>query len=116
MIIVVSCAVFFSVFMWNNDKNTKRIVYPLICTIPLIPVNKGDEAFILFNKTHLTHYPDNGLLIPNRVSHQIDECTISRTEQDTNLGKQSKEIPLSSHMEDLIPIDSQATNDDDMVV
>ena len=67
-------------------------------------VNEVDEALIIFKKAHLTQYPDNGLSMPNGVCHQIDECTISRTKQYTNLDIQSKEVLLNSHMEDLIPI------------
>ena len=60
-----------------------------------MPVNEDDEAFILFITKHAAQYPDNGILLPDRAHHPIDDYTTSRAEVDTTLDKKSSDIPYS---------------------
>lgn len=62
----------FSISMWNNDKYKKHITHLPNFLIPFILFNEADDAFIIFNSIHSTHYPENGLLIPDGVYPPID--------------------------------------------
>ena len=86
----------YSTFFWNNDENKKQILHSPTCPIPLMLVNEGDEAFILYLQQHSSSYPDNTLLLPNGAPSQLDDCTISTAERATNLDKQSKKVHSNS--------------------
>ena len=73
----------FSIFMWDKDTNTKHIHHPPDCKILLVPVNEGDDAYVLFISTHHDYYPGNQLLIPNGCS-PIDDSEILTSPRDTD--------------------------------
>ena len=52
-----------------------------------MPVNEGDEAFVLYLQQHSSSYLDNTLLLTNGAPSQLDDCTISTAERATNLDK-----------------------------
>ena len=66
----------FSIFLWDQDRNTKNIHHPPDCKIPLMPFNEGNDAYVLFNLTHHDYQPDNQLLTPNGCP-TIDDSDIS---------------------------------------
>ena len=88
----------YSTFMWDNDKYKKQIQHPPTCPIPLMAVNEDDAAFVLHTSTYLANFPDNDILLPDGAPQQMDLSTVSRTEGDTNLDKQSKKVPSNSTM------------------
>ena len=97
----------YSIFMWDNDSKCKHIEHPPNCRIPLMQVNEADDAFILFNTTHASTFPDNQLLMPNGVYPQVDDdaALLPISPQDTNTDQQSAAVPLCQDIEH-IPIGS----------
>ena len=53
----------YSIFMWNNDKNHKRIHHAPSCAIPLMPVNEGEDAFAAYLSSHEHQFLDSPLRI-----------------------------------------------------
>ena len=96
----------YSVFMWDHDNCTKQIQHSPSCPIPLMPVNENDEQFVLFNATHSTHFPDNGLLLPDGAHQPVDESTNSVTDGTTTLGQQLNAVPSNGVRKHSIPVGS----------
>ena len=96
----------YSVFMWNHDQHRKYIPHSPSCPIPMMPVNETDEAFALFNSSHISSFPDNGLLLPHGAPQPIDEAKIPGTTGDTKMNKQFIDVPSQGSNKSLIPIGS----------
>ena len=85
----------YSVFMWDHDKHQKYIPHAPSCPIPMMPVNETDETFALFNTSHSSSFPDNGLLLPGGVPNHVNETNATRTIGNTNMNKQFIDVPSS---------------------
>ena len=95
-----------SVFMWDNDKKKKHIVHPLDWPIPLIPVNEADDAFVLFNSSHSTHFPDNTFLVLDGAYPRTNPSEMSTTQRDNDLDQKSEKHPSPGFIDNMIPISS----------
>ena len=95
----------FSVFMWDNDVNTKHIDHPLDCKILLMLVNECDNAYVLLNSAHHDYDPDNQLLIPNGCQ-PINDSEISTSPRDTDSSQKAEKVPSKRIVADLLPIGS----------
>ena len=75
----------YSIFLWDNDSRHMKIDHPPECNTPLMPVNEDDEAYVLFNSTHSSSFPDESSLMPNGVSP-------TQLTQATDTDKQSADV------------------------
>ena len=96
--------------MFLSDNNTKRkhIPHPPDYKIPLMPVNKYDEAYVLFDTKYSTHFPDNIMLIPNGIipSQTNDPPSPSTAPGDTKVDQQSLHVASRRFTHHLIQIRS----------
>ena len=64
-----------SLFMWGNDSKTRLIHHNPTCCITLLPINKGDNNFNNFLRTHSDDLVDNVCLLQ-------DGCTFKTTRKE----------------------------------